>query len=88
MKIESAKIEIDHLESINKTILKSESIDAAITSRKTLENELKMLKETCPDDLSGDYRDCLFYESTINQKRIYELTDRIREYNDELNSLQ
>lgn len=88
IKIETAKIEIEHLENINKLLLKDINIAGDISPRKYIEDDLKFLKAKCFDDSLSTFNDCVFYENYINDKRIYELTDRIKEYNDQLNSIK
>lgn len=88
MKIETAKIEIEHLENINKLLLKDINIAGDISPRKYIEDDLKFMKAICFDDSLSTFNDCVFYENYINDKRIYELTDRIKEYNDQLNSIK
>lgn len=86
LKIESAKKEIENLENINKLLFKDSNIGEGISVRKYLEDDLKELKTLC-DSLNW-HSTCASYETSINDKRIYELTDRIREYNDQLNSIK
>lgn len=88
MKIETAKIEIEHLENINKLLLKNINKAEDISPRKNIEDDLKFMKAICFDDSLSTFNDCVFYENYINDKRIYELTDRIKEYNDQLNSIK
>lgn len=88
IKIETAKIEIEHLENINKLLLKDINIAGDISPRKYIKDDLKVLKAICFDDSLSTFNDCVFYENYINDKRIYELTDRIKEYNDQLNSIK
>lgn len=93
-KIESAKIEIENLENINKLLFnETYKKEEGISVRKYLEDDLKEFKILCDsltlcDNLLISIPTCALYEIYINEKRIYELTDRIKEYNDQLNSIK